>query len=342
MRKGTVLIIIITMMIVGCTSTTDSPTDSPNTLPPGPAVYVANNLSETLSAVYPAIGVVDVNALPLGSSPNDIETMGDTAYVVNSLSNNVQVIDLITRQTVGTIEILYGINPYYIAVENLNRAFVTNWMTGNVSVLDLQAGIESDTITIGGVPQGICVTQDRLFVTDINLDMGTFTYGPGHLFAYSLTTLDFIDSIEVGINPQIVRPGPDGKLHVVCTGVIGEGTGEVKIVDPATLTIEQTIPIGGSPGSLAFNSQNIGYLGSVAWFGEGWILTYDAVTYQVINDAQNPIVLPSSAMDIVCAENDHVFAVCFNTDELIELDANNTTIHTYTVGDGPTALAIWE
>jgi hypothetical protein len=225
-------------------------------------------------------------------------------------------------------------------LDNQDRAFVSNWMTGNVSVLNLPLGVEADTITTGGVPQGLCVTEEYLYVTDVNFDMGTFTYGPGHLFAYSLETLDFIDSVTVGTNPQIVQPGPDGNLHVVCTGNFFDISGEVFVINPDGLILEGTIPIGGSPGSLAFNSQNIAYLGSVAWAGEGWLLAYDAITYDVIKGTQNPIVLPSSAMDIVCANNDHIFAVCFNTDELVELDENDTIIHTYQVGDGPIALAV--
>lgn len=337
MKNGIVLGVIV-LLIMGCTSPSDSPSDFPSTS----TVWVVNSLAETLSRVDLTSGQVDTNAVVLDTYPNDIVIANGLAYVVNSGSNNVQIIDLSSEQTIGTIEILYGINPYSIALDGQDCAFVSNWMTGNVSVLDLQAGMEVDTITLGGVPQGLCATEDYLFVTDVNFDMVSFTYGPGHLFAYSLATLDFIDSIEVGTNPQIVQLGPDGKLHVVCTGIIGTDSGQIDIVDPQMLVIEHSIPIGGSPGSLAFNSQHIAYLGSVAWADEGWLLTYDALTYQIIIDAQNPIVLPSSAVDIACMENDHVFAVCFNTDELIELDENDDIVQSYVVGDGPIALTIQE
>ena len=339
MRKGFVLGVVI-LIFIGCSSTSDSP------YTPGsqsnPTAWVVNGMSETLSKVDLSTGEVTVNAITLGSAPNDIVISDGLAYVVNSLSNNVQIIDLTSEQTIGTIEILDGINPYYVAMDGQDRAFASNWMTGNVSVLDLGSEVESDTITLGGVPQGLCVTDDRLFVTDVNFDMVNFTYGPGHLFAYSLATLDFIDSVEVGINPQIVQLGPDGKLHVVCTGVIGTDAGQIDIVDPTTLTIEESILIGGSPGSLAINSSGIAYLGSVAWVGQGAVLAYDAATYEILHNSQDPIVLPSSAMDLVCADNDHIFAVCYNTDEMVELDENNDIVKTYIVGDGPLALAIQE
>jgi len=329
--------ILLALLISGCSSTTDSPF-----VPSGRTAWVVNSLGESLSKVNLDSGEVAVNAVPTDAAPNDIAILGNRAYVVNSTSNNVQILDLSTEQTLGTIEILKGMNPYYIVIENAQRAFVSNWLTGNVSVLDLESEAETDTIMTGGVPQGLCVSSDRLFVTDINLDLQNFTYGPGRLLAYSLATLDFVDEVEVGTNPQIVELGPDGNLHVVCTGDFGAVTGQVYIVDPQTLTIELTINIGGSPGSLVFNSLHVAYLGSVAWAGEGWLLTYDSITHQIIHDAANPIVLPSSAMDVACSQDDHIFAACFNTDQLIELGENDGIVQTYTVGDGPIAVAIDE
>ena len=339
MNKGLALGVIM-LTFVGCDSNPNSP-PSPGSQSTS-VVWVANSMGESLSKVDLDSGQVVTNAILLDSAPNDIVISGNLAYIVNSLSNNVQVFDLELEQTVGTIEIFNGINPYSIALDNQQRAFVSNWMTGNVSILDLQSGIESDTITTGGAPQGLCVTDSLLFVTDVNFDMGSFTYGPGHLLAFSLASFELVDSLEVGLNPQIVQLGPDGKLHVVCTGIIGTGSGQIDIVDPQTLTIEQSILTGGSPGALAFNSKNLAYLASVAWAGEGWLLTYDAMTYQVINDEQNPIILPSSAMDIICTSDDCILAVCFNTDELVKLDETNEIVQTYTVGDGPIALVIEE
>ncbi len=332
-----IVIGVIVLLIAGCSTTTESPF-----VPSVRTAWVVNSLGETLSKVNLDSGEVVTNAIATDDAPNDIAILGNRAYVVNSMSNNVQILDLATEQTLGTIEILKGMNPYYIVIENAQRAFVSNWLTGNVSLLDLESATETDTLTTGGVPQGLCVTSDRLFVTDINLDLQNFTYGLGRLLVYSLTNLDFVDEIEVGMNPQIVELGPDGNLHVVCTGDFGGVTGQIYVVEPQSLTIEGTIDIGGSPGSLAFNSSNVAYLGSVAWAGEGWLLTYDAVTHQIIHGESNPLVLPSSAMDVACGQDDHIFAVCFNTDQLIELDENDSIVQSFTVGDGPIAVAIKE
>ncbi len=86
-----------------------------------PIAWVVNNLSETLSEVDLSSGQVITNAISLGSIPNDIIISGDKAYVVNSGSNHVQIIDLSAQQTLGTIELYLGLNPYFIVLDGEDR-----------------------------------------------------------------------------------------------------------------------------------------------------------------------------------------------------------------------------
>ena len=204
---------MLAVLICGCSSTTESPF-----VASGRAAWVVNSLGETLSKVNLDSGEVAVNAVSLDHAPNDIAIVGSRAYIVNSTSNNVQIVDLFSEETVGAIEILKGMNPYYIAIENEQRAFVSNWLTGNVSVLDLDSQTETDTITTGGVPQGLCVASDRLFVTDINLDLQNFTYGPGRLLAYSLATLDFESVVRWG---RILRSSRWGRTEICMSSARG-------------------------------------------------------------------------------------------------------------------------
>ncbi len=305
---------------------------------PANCAWIVNSLGETLTRVDLSSGNVQTNAVTVGSAPNDIIVSGSLAYVVNSLSNNVQLVDLEAQQTVDVIEIYLGINPYFIALEGDTRAFVTNFLTGNVSVLDLEEGTESEVIQVGGALEGVCVGEDRLFITDVNYGAGSF--GPGHLYAFSLETLELDAELTVGINPQVVKWGPDGMLHVVCTGDFDEIPGEVYIIDPATMSLREVISIGGSPGSLAFNSQGIAYLGAAGWSGSGAVYSYDGFTYEILRGEDNPIVVPSAAMGLAVTPDDDVLVCCFNTDELVELDADGNSVRTFIVGDGPVAVAV--
>ena len=111
--RGRVGFILLALLVAGCSSTTDSPF-----VPSGRTAWVVNSLGETLSKVNLDLGEVAVNAVSLDHAPNDIAILGNRAYIVNSASNNVQIFDLATEQTVGAIEILKGLNPYYIVIEN--------------------------------------------------------------------------------------------------------------------------------------------------------------------------------------------------------------------------------
>ncbi|MCX6639963.1 MAG: T9SS type A sorting domain-containing protein [bacterium] len=302
--------------------------------------WVVNSLAETMAKVNLNTGQVITNAITLGSAPNDIVIQDDKAIIVNSLSNNLQIIDLSTEQTTGTIELTLGLNPYNVALDGSNRVFVSNWLTGNVSVVDLQTNTETDTLTIGGVPQGVLVTSNRLYVTDVNLQYPT--YGTGHLYSFSLPDLNFVGMIDVDVNPQIVKLGPDGNLHVVCTGNFDDIQGKIDIIDPLLFQLIDTIPIGGAPGSLAFNSAGVGYLGSAGWVGPGYVLSYHGVTHQIIHGEQNPIEVSSAALGVAISQANHVLVCCFNTDELVELDSAGGYLATFIVGDGPLALALCE
>ncbi|TKJ40446.1 hypothetical protein CEE37_09020 [candidate division LCP-89 bacterium B3_LCP] len=335
MRKCIVLGVIM-LIFFGCTNPTDPP-DPENQS--GLIAWVVNSLGGTLSKVDLTSGAVTVNAITVGDAPNDIVIDDSEAFVVNSLSDNVQVIDLDSEQSTGTIEIYQGINPYSIALDDESRAFVTNLMTGNISVLDLATGVEIDTLQTGTALQGICISGDFLYFTDINLDMVNFTYDVGELFIFSLQTLTFVGVVEVGINPQAVKMGPDGNLHVICTGDYAGIPGQIDVVDPAAQAVIQTIPVGGTPGSVAFTSNGTAYVGAAGWGTDGKVYSYDANSYQVFHDDTNPIAVPSAAMGVAVIDDDHILVCCFSTDQLVELDSSGNIINTFDVGDGPVAVA---
>ncbi len=308
---------------------------------PLPTAWVINTLGETLSQVDLGSGQVTPNSLTLGSAPNDIVISGTTGYVVNSLSNHLQVIDLENKQTIRTIEIFLGLNPYSIALDNNDRAYVSNLSTGSVSILDLVNGEEIDTINTGGAPEGVCVYEDILYVTDVNY-VGPWTYGSGLVHAYSLPALGYLGTIQVGMNPQVIKPGPDGLLHIVCTGDFADVPGRIDLLDPQSLELVDSILVGGSPGALSFSPQGIGFLSAGGWIADGLVMTYDALNHNILHGEANPITVPSAATGIAATTAGNALVCCFVTDQVVEVDTAGNQIHSYDVGDGPLTLAVWE
>ncbi|RJP73633.1 MAG: hypothetical protein C4524_14035 [Candidatus Zixiibacteriota bacterium] len=338
--RSTVLLLlslfISILFLAGCSedSTTAPPLQQFTT-----SAWVVNSLSSTLSRVDLDSGDVTVNVLSLGTFANDIAVSGTMAYVVNSGDNQIQIVDLTTGQTDGTIEILLGMNPWAIAVDGSQRGYVTNYLTGNVSVLDLVSRQESDTLVVGTSPEGVCIHQDVLYVTDVNLVWPV--YGQGYVHAYSLPDLDHVAVIPVATNPQVVLPGPDGMIHVVCTGDFGAVTGQVQLIDPATHSVVDSIALGEYPGSLAF-SQGVGFLGYSRLDGTGAILSYDVFARQVLRGADNPIPVNSGVWDVVATPEGRLLACCFGADQVVELETDGTVVATYDVGNGPQAVGVAE
>lgn len=111
---------------------------------------------------------------PSGNKPRDVATDPNTlmAYVTNSGSNTVSVIDLKTLTTIR--EILVGESPYKIDINPKGtRAYVTNYESHTVSVIDLTSENgtqyqEIDVIKVGVNPYGIAVTPtgNRVYVSN--------------------------------------------------------------------------------------------------------------------------------------------------------------------------------
>jgi hypothetical protein len=337
--------VLISLFLLGlCLSACEkdkSPTQpiNPTTTP---TAWVVNSSAGTLSKIDLTTGVVTNNVVTLGTFPNDIAIRDSVAYVVNSANNQIQVINLKDGQTLGPIEILQGQNPYSIVLDDNQKAYVSNELTGNVSRLDLTSNLEDTAVSAGISPEGVCVYQNKLYVTDTNFSLGPpITYGQGRVFVFSTTNMSAVDTIAVATNPQTIKVGPDGNLHVVCTGNYGSITGMIFIINPATLAVVDSLDIGGTPGSLVFNTQNIGYLGDGGWVTQGYVLSYNGLTHQILHsDPANPILVARGAYGVCATPDGHILVCCQFDDQVVELDENGANPHSYNVGDGPAAVAV--
>lgn len=338
MKSVILLLAALALDLILSSCEKESPTQ-PVTPTANPTAWVVNSSARTLSRIDLATDSVTVNVLSIGQLANDIVISGSTAYVVNSGDNNIQIINLATAQTIGTIEITLGSNPYSIILDGSGHAYVPNLMTGNVSVLDLNTHQEVDTLNVGVAPEGACIYQNELYITDIN--SVNWVLGQGYVYAYSLPALNRLAAIPVAMNPQAIVPGPDGLLHVVCTGDYTTIAGQIQVINPATHTVVDSIATGGTPGSLAFRSQKA-YVGAGGWGSEGYVYSYNGLTHQLLNSSANPITVPSGAYETCVTSTGRVLVCCQGADQVAELDSTGTLVHTFAVGDGPVAIAVWE
>jgi len=190
-------------------------------------VLVANSLAETLSLLsYGTEKELFRDVLPTGSAPSQIVVSGKNAYIVNSLSHTVQVVDLPGMRSVRTIQLGLGKNPMSLCLfptAQGERAYVAEFVGGVVDLVDLSGnGGVIDTFRLPGnlprdqegsptkpFPGNLVVYGNTLYVALSNLrgDGGALCAGgPGVLTAVAVDPQSgaFLETAA-----QIVLPGRD-------------------------------------------------------------------------------------------------------------------------------------
>jgi|GEM_PF-1557268 len=229
----------------------------------------------------------------LGVGANWINSVDEEIYVINSISNSLQIID--ANIIDGEPELLHTIdlglqqnnNPYYGAFGKDNL-YITNLMQNSFSVLNLNTLEIETTIQTGQAPGGIFCDGNYVYVINSGYDFsaGLNGHNPGSIYKYSIyyeertDTLngDFLDSLKLGINPQFIEYCQyDRTLHITCTGDYGENTGEIWILD-TDLNHLNTITVDAYPRRILFTDPDF-YIACGGWRSagdaNGLIITYN-------------------------------------------------------------------
>jgi YVTN family beta-propeller protein len=163
-------------------------------------------------------------------------------------------------------------------------AYVANFGSNTLSVIDTSTNMVTTTIAVGGSPVGVAINptgtlayvanQGGSYVSVIDLSTNTVTTGitigpnpeyvavnPAGTFAYVtsyvLSTVTVIDtstntvitSIPVGTGPEGVTVNPAGTFAYVADILANE----VSVIEMATNTVVDTIPVGANPLGVAVN-----------------------------------------------------------------------------------------
>jgi len=125
------------------------------------------------------------------------------AYVPNSVSNTVSVIDTATNIVVDTI--MVGTTPFAVAVTpDGTRVYVATENSNTVSVIDTATNtVVGLPIAVGTKPSGVAITPDgaRAYVTN---------QISNNVSVINTATNTVVATIPVGFNPFGVAITPDG------------------------------------------------------------------------------------------------------------------------------------
>ena len=205
-------------------------------------IYVVNSGSRTLSVVEAAhLDVLDVIPLTAGIGPTDVVFLPDTdislhgkLYVINRLSNDVSVINTITRRIKKLIPV--GLAPSAIAVDTQRReVYVANERSNSLSIINTVDDTVASTVPVDKRPSGIVLGVDKIYVLN---------QGSAMITIVSPSTRAAIGSIPLAEPPRRGMKGFDGRLF------IANATDSITFLNSGDV-VTRTIPSGPAPFGMA-------------------------------------------------------------------------------------------
>lgn len=333
-------------------------------------LVIGGGLSETLSVLRIEAGpsfTMFTDVAPTGSAIHFSTYHDNSLYAVCSLSNSVVVYDS-DLNVLREVSVGEGANPLALDLADGNTAWLVNFVSQDVRLVDLAADVSSHqrirrvvSMPAGdqlprddGVeqtwsrPSSLIYLNQRLFVTLANLDERFVAGGPG-----LLAVID-AENGEVAALPQLSGRDPvfltydqNRDLLWICqagdavpeTGYLGNGL--LEAVDLETLEVRRQIEIDGAPFEMLIADANIAYLANGM---DGRLLLVDlesekqleSIELRSTSDGNELAYVSAIAMDPA----GYLYAAEFNSDHLYVLDPANDheIVASFVVNDGPDTL----
>jgi YVTN family beta-propeller protein len=184
---------------------------------------------------------INVNGFPTGNvlfSAFAIPAANRLYMVVNN-SQKIQVAELGTMKNIGEITGLTS--PRYMRQVGLEKAYVTDWGSNTVAVINLNTNTVDATIDVGNGPERMALSNTRAIVANSG------GFGTDSTITVINTANDQVTRTEVvGDNPNSLVFDANGALWVLCGGIVdfsnpaNNTPGRLLQIDPATFTVTRS------------------------------------------------------------------------------------------------------
>ena len=291
LTRATAFAVAVALSSVACDD--DSPT--------GPVVPAGVETAVVVNSIDLSVTVIPVDSidarwtigLAQAGSPVSLAARGSFAVVPLGFLSSAAVVNLASGD-VTPVALPDNSGATGVGFLNDSIAYVANPNLNTVSPVNVFAATAGAEIKVGGFPQGVIASADRVFVLNAELDD---TFRPAKAGGVSVidpssnTVASTI--ILTGFNPSAAAFGPDGLLYVVNSGTFGQGDGSLSVIDPTTLDeVEHHPGFGEFPGDIAFGLDGHAYVSS---FGYG-IAVWDAAADTFINPPSDPLVIEGQSI----------------------------------------------
>jgi gliding motility-associated-like protein len=246
------------------------------------------------------------------------------AYVPNTGSNNISVINSITKNLVTTIAL--GDNPVGVAISpDGKRVYVTNKFTQTVSVINAITNTVIGSIPVNFDPFSLAVSPDgsRLYVANSIAN---------NVVVVNTATNTSIATITSNTTPRVIAVSPDGeKIYVT-----NAGSASISVISTATNTVTTTIPTGANPYGISISADG----------NRLYVANVGANTITVFNTANNSLIatipVGTNPIDVALnADGTRLYVANeFSNNVSVINTATNTVIATISVGQSPSGISI--
>lgn len=278
------------------------------------------------------------------------------AYIANTNSNNVSVIDLSNNTVLTTVGV--GSGPYGIGVNPAGTfVYVPAYSSNSVSVIDTSTNTVTATVAVGANPYGVTVNPSgtRAYVANtggstvsvINtanntvaatINVGNGPYGlvlnPAgtrlyvtNLNSNSVSVIDtgnntVLSTVSVGMGPGGIAIHPSGSTVYVAN----QGGNSLSVIDTSTNAVTATISVGSLPVAIALNAN-----GSALY-----VSNQNTNNVSIVNPSNNSVVgsinVGSQPRGIsLTANGSRLYVVNQGSDNVSVIDTSNNSVVT-TVG----------
>ncbi|MCX6647595.1 MAG: hypothetical protein NTY09_14730 [bacterium] len=333
-------------------------------------IIIANGLSENTTLVERTDETwhVTQGVFQTGMSPSQIILHDGLCYIVNSLSNSIQIVDPYELKIVREISTGAGTNPNFLAFINDTDALVSCYLSNEVLLIDLSEGIGTENRIIKSIalpdsenlphdegdityarPGGIAVVDNIAFVACSNLNQIHEAGGPGIIVEIDIDKIEIAriqelngrNTVQVLHSPRfpdriVVMSAGD---HTVADGFVGNGM--VESIDINSGKIFQSVNVDGSPYGGAIGPGDILFMENAK---EGNVLRVDLKTGTVLDSFKLPEYgLSLSFASSIVALPGLILATNFNSDLLSLIDPmTGEILAELQTGDGPDAMVCVE
>lgn len=301
--------------------------------------FVANNNNDGIPG-GDTVSVIDLTNNTVAKTITDpsfnepytvtINADGTRAYITNSNSTTITIIDIATLSVIGIISGFDGPSGMVITPDG-NRAYVNNYggpsgvgsgFGTTVRVVDLNTNtIIGAPIIVGLAPAALAITPDGAFVYVINYTNGNL--GSGTVGVIQTSTNKLVNTITGFSGPFGIAITPNGKYAYVTNfgsnNFSPTGT-TVSVIQLSSNEVIATIKVGQQPSGITFTPDgrlayvtNYNTIYLVAGFnnltpGIGTVNIIDVCTHRVIRR----IITVGSSPDAIAISSDGARAYVTN------------------------------